>query len=288
MADEHPEFVSQNLTGLTLCMYGLSSGSSVSNGSPWPMPMSFTQTDEVVVMSGAEEFRFIAAGDTCNILEAAFKRYRNIIFYGTPESSNWQKKSTKNDHLGKLLASSTLQNVAVTIKKCEDNEYPSLESDESYSLAVGDANSSIIADTIWGGLSGLETFSQLTYYNNDGMLVINKTTIQDSPRFSHRGLLVDTSRHFIKVPILLQNLDAMAYNKLNVFHWHIVDMQAFPYESINFPSLSETGAYSPSHVYTQEDVALVIEYARLRGIRVMPEFDTPGHTFNSWGQSRTC
>ncbi|XP_071844472.1 beta-hexosaminidase subunit beta-like isoform X1 [Apostichopus japonicus] len=271
------------ILGLTLCMYGLSSGSSVSNGSPWPMPMSFTQTDEVVVMSGAEEFRFIAAGDTCNILEAAFKRYRNIIFYGTPESSNWQKKSTKNDHLGKLLASSTLQNVAVTIKKCEDNEYPSLESDESYSLAVGDANSSIIANTIWGGLSGLETFSQLTYYNNDGMLVINKTTIQDSPRFSHRGLLVDTSRHFIKVPILLQNLDAMAYNKLNVFHWHIVDMQAFPYESINFPSLSETGAYSPSHVYTQEDVALVIEYARLRGIRVMPEFDTPGHTFNSWG-----
>lgn len=80
-----------------------------------------------------------------------------------------------------------------------------------------------------------------------------------------------------------QILDGMAYNKLNVFHWHIVDDHSFPYQSIKYPEMTK-GAFHESMIYSQHNIAQIIEYAKQRGIRVMAEFDTPGHT-RSWGAS---
>jgi hexosaminidase len=97
--------------------------------------------------------------------------------------------------------------------------------------------------------------------------------------------MIDTARHFLTLPTIFAMLDAMSYNKLNVLHWHLVDDQSFPYVSSVYPLLAQKGAFPPwdEHVYAPADVQSVIQYAYLRGIRVIPEFDTPGH-FTSWTQ----
>lgn len=69
----------------------------------------------------------------------------------------------------------------------------------------------------------------------------------------------------------------MAFNKFNVFHWHIVDDQSWPLQLKTYTNLTDA-AYHPKLVYSQADIKDIIEFARLRGIRVLPEIDTPGHT----------
>ena len=106
-------------------------------------------------------------------------------------------------------------------------------------------------------------------------------SIYDYPRFAHRSLLIDSSRHFEPVQTIKGVIDSMTYAKLNNLHWHIVDEQSFPFDSASYPLLSIKGAYSNYERFTVEDVAEVVEYARQRGVRVMVEVDTPGHA-QSW------
>lgn len=174
-----------------------------------------------------------------------------------------------------------LRQLNVTVlKPC--SKWPSLSMDESYDLEVRRTGATITAREVWGALRGLETFSQLVYKSSNNIYRIHQTLINDFPRFPHRGILLDTSRHFLRKEVIIMNLEAMAQNKMNVFHWHIVDDQSFPFYSKTYPNLTKRGAYSKHHIYSPADVAEILDEARLRGIRVVPEFDTPGHTW-SWG-----
>src|SRR5437868_3203399 len=147
--------------------------------------------------------------------------------------------------------------------------------DESYVLEVTTAGATLTAPTPLGTLYGLETFLQLVDVTSDGFAA-PALTIQDHPRFPWRGLMIDSARHFIPLEVIRRNLNGMEAAKMNVFHWHLTDNQGFRVESKKFPKLQELG--SDGLYYTQEEIRDLIAYARDRGIRVVPEFEMPGHS----------
>jgi hexosaminidase len=156
--------------------------------------------------------------------------------------------------------------------------WPALGEDESYVLDVTPAGARLEAPTATGALRGMATFSQLIEIGAEGSEV-PAVHIEDRPRFAWRGLMMDVSRHWMPVEVVERNLEAMAALKLNVFHWHLSDDQGFRIESRLYPRLQQFG--SDGNFYTQEQVREVVAFARDRGIRVVPEFDMPGH-MTSW------
>eukprot|EP00435_Cladocopium_sp_Y103_P021240 s3009_g5.t1 len=147
-----------------------------------------------------------------------------------------------------------------------------------------DGTAVIAAKTVWGALHGLETMSQLVDFNfTTGQYSVSGVPlhIEDEPRFPHRGLLIDSGRHFEPVVHVKALLDSMSYAKMNVLHWHLTEDQSFPIASRVHPELAAKGAYSDFEQYTWQDIVNVVKHARLRGIRVIPEFDMPGHT-SAW------
>jgi len=154
-------------------------------------------------------------------------------------------------------------------------EIQEVSEDESYILDVSTASARIRASTPLGVMHGLQTFLQLVDVSPGGFSAPT-VTIQDKPRFPWRGLMIDSARHYIPLDILRRNIDGMEAVKMNVFHWHLSENQGFRAESRKFPRLHELG--SDSLYYSQDEIRDLIVYARDRGIRVVPEFDMPGHS----------
>jgi hexosaminidase len=241
----------------------------------WPQPQSVTAGSNQAIIS-SRNFRFRCIGKSCSeVLTHAFERYRKYIFVLGESNST---KSQITSLLVDAAAATPLE----------------LGMDESYTLIVNATTALLKANTEWGALRGLETFSQLVDFryeltegnhhrvkNLEYFVMGLPIHINDAPRFKWRALLIDTSRHYLTVSTILRALDAMSFNKMNVLHWHVVDDQSFPLASQKYPLLSEKGAWAPYAVYDSKTVQRIIEYARLRGIRVVPEFDTPAHAY-SW------
>lgn len=175
-------------------------------------------------------------------------------------------------HAGRGVAGTTK-----LIVKVDHRSAPvqSLDEDESYSLTVTPSGAEIDAPTEVGAMHGLETFIQLVQPGGSGY-VIPAITLHDTPRFRWRGLMVDCGRHFEPVAVIERTLDGMAAVKLNVFHWHLTEDQGFRMESRIYPKLTAKG--SDGLFYTQQDAKEIVAYARARGIRVVPEFEMPGHS----------
>ncbi|MEO8945097.1 MAG: family 20 glycosylhydrolase, partial [Gemmatimonadaceae bacterium] len=153
-----------------------------------------------------------------------------------------------------------------------------LDENGSYSVESTSSTVTLHAATTVGVIRGLETVLQLV--SADSLhYFIPSVSITDTPRFRWRGLLIDVSRHFEPVSAVERTLDGMAAVKLNVLHWHLSDDQGIRVESRRYPKLQKLA--SDSLYYTQAQIREVVAYARDRGIRVVPEFDMPGHS-NAW------
>src|SRR6218665_2966640 len=197
-------------------------------GDPWPKPASIkTETSQFTL---DKSLKFSSNFESCSVIAKALKRFHNLIFL--------------DERFKAAPGLEKLSNVDVQVTDSSANcEYPQYGEGEAYILNITKSGAAIISDTVWGALRGLETFSQVVYEDESYQLFVNHTLIKDSPRFAYRGLLLDTARHYMPVRTILDNLDAMSYNKLNTFHWHIVDDQSFPLVMDLNASISEMGAY---------------------------------------------
>jgi hexosaminidase len=155
---------------------------------------------------------------------------------------------------------------------------PTGSEDETYQLEISGTLATLSSPTDLGAMHGLETLLQLLRRDPEGWF-LPAAQIRDHPRFPWRGLMIDVARHWQPAEVILRNLDAMAVVKLNVLHLHLTDDQGFRIESLTHPELAAKG--SDGRYFTQAQMRGIIAYAALRGIRVVPEFDVPGHA-TSW------
>jgi hexosaminidase len=151
--------------------------------------------------------------------------------------------------------------------------------DETFELEIrpvidNDGYVLLTARTVYGALRGLQTLLQVLEFGwleeEEPVYIIPEAPLQiiDAPTYPYRGLLIDTSRHYLPLQLILENLDAMEMNKLNVLHWHLTDSQSWPFQSTNFPELSQYGAFCKECIYTTNDIQTVVSESALRGIRV--------------------
>ncbi|KAJ5899901.1 hypothetical protein N7495_004645 [Penicillium taxi] len=184
----------------------------------------------------------------------------------------------------KRVATKAIQTIQVSV--VDANADLQHKVNESYTLEVTDTAGSvkIHAQTIWGALHAFTTLQQIIISDGKGGLIIEQPVkITDAPLYPYRGIMVDTGRNFITVPKILEQIDGMALSKLNVLHWHLDDAQSWPVQMHTYPEMTKD-AYSPREIFTESDIRRVIDYARARGVRVIPEVDMPGHSASGWQQ----
>ena len=250
---------------MRLFLAGLLTIAALRADSPMLMPMPVKAESNTGALAIDAAFTVSAAGPADPRLHAALTRFIARVAHQTGIVVTALKPVTGAATLHVDLAG-------------RGPEYPTLGEDESYELNVAPTGARIEAASVDGALRGLETFAQLIAPGPEGFRA-PAMHIEDHPHFAWRGLMMDVSRHFMPVEVVERNLDAMAAVKLNVLHWHLSDDQGFRVESRLHPRLQLMG--SDGMYYTQAEIRRVVAYARDRGIRVVPEFDIPGHTA-SW------
>jgi hexosaminidase len=234
---------------------------------PAPQDVQWSGTGAVL----ADKFRF--QGIQNKHVQAAADRYLTLI-----KNEKWKPISVTTDKTTVKPAQNQLQGINFQVS--DNGVKLDAGVDESYSLNVPELGgfANVKAATWVGALRALETFSQLVLAGDKNKLIAHTANITDAPTYSHRGIMIDTSRNFLPVEDILRTIDAQSYNKMNVLHWHATDSQSWPFYFKSHPELSQKGAYSSEETYSPEQVQKIIDFAESRGVRVVLEIDMPAHT----------
>lgn len=212
----------------------------------WPLPQQFSCVNGSAGL--AADLRITTASRS-DIAGAAIERYRPLLLAG-----------------GTIAG--TVSGITVSVRN--EDESLGVATDYSYSVSMpaGAANISVAAASPYGVAYALETITQLLAGGKGpdaGSLQCASFSINDAPRFSHRGLMVDTGRRFYPMDLMRATLDAMAANKMNVLHFHLSE-ECFRVESKVYPQLTtaacEAGGRTNDESYSQADIAALVRYAK--------------------------
>ncbi|KAL0064301.1 Glucosamine-6-phosphate isomerase (Glucosamine-6-phosphate deaminase) (GNPDA) (GlcN6P deaminase) [Marasmius tenuissimus] len=265
----------------------------------WPRPQTMTVGSKALKISSSFDITLSGISNVPQDLLDAISQTKSAIkndklerlVVGRGAADATIKAGAKE--LGKLVVS--LEGVKGNVRGISEEAVDAIENRiEEYTLDIpADGSAATLkAKSTLGLYRGLTTFQQLWYFWDGTTYTVQAPVhISDSPKYPYRGLMLDTARNYFPVQDIKRTLDAMSLVKMNAFHWHVVDSQSFPLQVPGFMELAEKGAYSSSAVYTQQDVKDIVSYAAARGIDVIAEIDTPGHTTvigNAYPQHIAC
>jgi hexosaminidase len=232
----------------------------------WPPPRSASCSGSAAgsAFSSALSFNFSGLGGSSSIAHNTSARFLPILIDGGSETGE-------------------ITSVSIVVQTAD--ETLGLATDYAYEIKVEGSEVQVSAHSPFGVAYSLETLSQFIVQGVNGAAALQCATISvvDEPAFPHRGLSIDTARRFFPVELIKQTLIGMSMTKQNVLHMHLSDSPCFRVQSKLYPqlalkcpmvkgTLNEDGVF-----YSHEDIADMVEFARVLGIRIIPEFDVPGH-----------
>ena len=245
----------------------------------WPLPSSIACTKLPGAEAGSTlsaSLRLVASGpgSSSAITTAALARYKPMLLGGGSTTSLDDRQAPEGD----------IQAISVAVATASGDL--SAATDYSYTLQVkaGSATITATAASPFGVAYALETLTQLLSNATSASpkrLLCLTVDISDAPQFEHRGLMIDSGRRFYPYPVVKTFVDGLAASKMNVLHLFLSEA-CFRVESKVFPQLTEPGScvsYGDDNTafYTQAEIKELVQYAYMRGVRVIPEFDQPGH-----------
>jgi hexosaminidase len=270
----------------------------------WPMPQQYAPSGASLTFD--PQTLNVSQNGNSQILHRGIERFKKTLL--PPPSAPLAAGAKGTTQPAAAVPEPELLELQIVVQS-PNNESLGVGVDESYTLTVQAPVATLHAATIFGALYGLETFSQLVNANGQewsqpygicwtGNRTVVGGTVRDWPRFGWRGLLLETGSHFYPIPLLQRMIDAMAVsdtlpsrcalrtldcalslpqaNKLNALHWSLYDVGSIPLKLHSLPLLSRA-AYAPEATYSHADIAGLQEYAKDRGVRIVPNYPQPAH-----------